>query len=117
MKKYLLIGIIVMVFLVGCSVTLKPTSECIIGVWTGMQTSANGDKVPATWEFIEGGTMLVEVAGGVFSYGATWEVNGNRINIVTELDPEKPTYRDVEFKSNDVMVLTKLDIVETWQRQ
>ena len=106
-----------MVFLLGCSAVAKPTSKRIIGVWTGMQTAANGEKVPAKWEFVEGGTMLVEVAGGVFSYGATWEVTGNRIDIVTELDPEKPTYRDVEFKSNDVMVLTKLDIVETWQRQ
>ena len=91
-----------------------PIEERIVGTWSGLQTSTNGEKVPATWQFLEGGTMVVQIAS--FSYGAEWSVDGNRVNIATELDPDNPTYRDVEFVSDDVMRMTKEDIEETWAR-
>lgn len=91
-----------------------PIEQRIIGKWSGLQTAISGDKVPATWEFFEGGTMVVNVGG--FNYGAEWSVDGNRVNIATELAPDDPTYRDVEFVSDDVMTLTKEDIKETWTR-
>jgi len=119
MKKAIPFLILMSLILVGCggARSKKPSlEERIIGKWSGVQTSVSGDKVPAVWEFIEGGTMIIRIVGVDISFGATWSVEGNRINIVPELDPERPTYRDVEFVSDDVMKLTKEDIVETWAR-
>lgn len=93
-----------------------PLEERIIGKWSGMMTNANNDKLPATWTFITGGIMLVEI--GEYSYGAEWSIEGNRIIIVSELDPANPTYRDAEFINDDLMILTKEEfgIKETWSR-
>jgi hypothetical protein len=62
--------------------------------------------------------MVITITGIDISFGATWSVEESRINIVSEIDPENPTYRDVEFVSDDVMKLTKAEsnIVETWSR-
>ncbi len=113
--KRLVILVILLFALGACGGGEAPLEERIIGTWEGAMTNTNGDKIPATWQFLEGGTMLVD-AGGLVSYGATWEVEGNRINIVTELAPDDPTYRDAEFVSDDVVKLTKEDITETWSR-
>jgi hypothetical protein len=90
----------------------------IIGKWSGLQTSSSGDKVPAIWQFLEGGVMVIQFPAVSISYGAEWSVDGNRITIVTEIDPANPTYRDVEFLSDDVMRLTKDEsgIEEIWTR-
>jgi hypothetical protein len=60
----------------------------------------------------------VEVFGFGITYGADWYVEGNRLHIITELDPDTPTYRDVEFVSDDLMLFTKdeAEITETWTR-
>lgn len=113
MKKLILFFFLLMT-LAACGGGDAPIEERIIGEWSGLQTSTNGEKVPATWEFLEGGTMIIKI--GTFSYGAEWSVEGNRVNIATELAPDDPTYRDVEFVSDDVMRLTKEDIEETWSR-
>lgn len=118
MKKVLsvVVVILVMFLVVGCLGTKSaPLEERIIGEWSGAQTTTSGDKVPAVWTFLEDGTMLVAV--GPFAYGAKWSVDGDRLNIVTELSPERPTYRDVEFLSDNVVRLTKEEVVETWTRQ
>lgn len=62
--------------------------------------------------------MTIELSHAGISYGAEWYVEGGRIHIITEVDPNNPTYRDVEFVSSDVMVLTKQEsgIKETWTR-
>lgn len=119
MKRLFLFTILFIVLLAGCGGSGEPPIEDrIIGEWSGLQTATGGDKVPATWEFLEGGTMVVTIEGVGISYGAEWSVDGDRINIVTELDPENPTYRDVEFVSDDVVRMTKAesDIEETWTR-
>lgn len=94
------------------------TSDRIIGTWSGLQTSKNNEKVPAEWQFLEGGVMVIRIPAGGISFGANWTLEGKRINIITEIDPDNPTYRDVEFITDDVMRLTKdeSDIVETWTR-
>jgi hypothetical protein len=118
MKKVIFFLLVLGFVLVACGGGDKLIEERIIGKWSGAQTNANGDKIPATWEFLEGGIMIVEVVGMGFSYGAEWSVEGNRINLVTELAPDDPTYRDVEFVSDDVIKLTKQEsgIEETWSR-
>lgn len=115
MKKIILF-VLLLLMLVACGGSEQPIEERIIGEWSGLQTATSGDKIPATWEFLEDGTMIVNVGG--FSYGADWSVDGNRVTIATELDPDNPTYRDVEFVSDDVVKLTKDegDIEETWSR-
>lgn len=116
MKKLFLFAFLLILTLVSCGGNDAPIEERIIGEWSGLQTSVSGDKVPATWEFLPDGTMVVRIGG--FSYGAEWSLDGNRVNIVTEVAPDDPTYRDVEFVSDDVMRLTKEegDIEETWSR-
>jgi len=96
-----------------------PNEERIIGTWSGAMTNANGDKLPATWTIIEGGVMVIEVLVFDVSYGAEWRVEGDRIHITTELDPDNPTYRDIEFVNDDLMILTKdeSEIRETWTRE
>lgn len=112
--KTISILLLVSLILLGCAAS---TSERIIGKWSGTQTNAAGNKLPATWEFIEGGTMVISITG-LASYGATWEADGNRITIVTELSPDKSTYRDVEFINDDTVKMTKAEagITETWTR-
>jgi len=117
MKKLLLLPLLLIFALAACGGGGGvPIEERIIGEWSGLHTATGGQKVPATWEFLEGGTMVVSVGG--ITYGADWSVDGDRVNIATELDPDNPTYRDVEFVSDDVMRLTKAesDIEETWTR-
>ncbi|MCA9930800.1 MAG: membrane lipoprotein lipid attachment site-containing protein [Anaerolineales bacterium] len=114
MKKFILFIVMATLVLAACGGSEPPIEERIIGTWSGLQTAASGDKVPATWQFLEGGTMVVSVGG--FSYGAEWSIEGSRVNIVTEVAPDDPTYRDIEFVSDDVMKLTKEDIEETWSR-
>ena len=96
-----------------------PIEERIIGTWTGAMTNANGDKLPATWTILEGGVMVVEVLMFDVTYGAEWRVEGDRMHITTELDPDNPTYRDIEFVNDDLMILTKdeSNIKETWARE
>lgn len=94
----------------------QPLEQRIIGKWSGVLTNVNGDKIPANWEFIEGGAMVVKIIGLDVSYGGKWLVEGSRINFTTELDPEKSNYRDVEFVSEDTMKLTKEGIEETFTR-
>ena len=62
--------------------------------------------------------MVVEITMFDVSYGAEWYIQENRLHITTELDPENPTYRDIEFVSDDVILLTKDEagIKETWTR-
>ncbi len=62
--------------------------------------------------------MVVSFVGLEFSYGATWWVEGNRVHIATEVDPDEPTYRDVTFVSDTVVSMTKSEsgIEETWTR-
>lgn len=95
---------------------LLPFEERIIGKWSGMMTNASDNKLPATWTFLEGGILLIEI--GQFSYGAEWSIKGNRIHIISELDPENPTYRDIEHLDEKIMVLVKSEnnIKETWKR-
>ena len=99
--------------------TPVPIGEWIIGKWSGAMTNSNGDKIPAFWSFLDGGVMLVEIPLADVSYGAEWRLEGTRLHITTELDPENPTYRDVEFVSEDLMILTKDEsgIRETWMRE
>lgn len=92
----------------------QPLNQRLIGKWSGAQVNRNGDAIPATWEFIEGGTMVVTVLGQ--SYGADWSAEGNRLNFTTELNPDEPNYRDVEFVSEDVIKLKKEGIEETFTR-
>lgn len=116
MKRIALLLLLLFFALAACGGGDPPIEDRIIGQWSGLQTATGGQKVPATWEFLEGGTMVVS-AGGI-TYGADWSVDGNRVNIATELAPESPTYRDVEFVSDDVMRMTKEEsgIEETWTR-
>jgi hypothetical protein len=95
---------------------LPPLEERVIGEWSGFMTNVNNDKIPATWTFLDNGIMAVSAMG--FSYGAEWYLEDNRIHIISELDPNNPTYRDIEFISGDLMILTKeeADIKETWTR-
>jgi hypothetical protein len=95
-----------------------PIEERIIGKWSGVMTNKNGDKIPAFWTFLDGGVMVIELNPFGFSYGAEWHVEGSRIHIIPETDPNDQTYRDVEFVTDDVMILTKeeADIRETWTR-
>jgi hypothetical protein len=95
-----------------------PIAERIIGRWSGVMTNQLGDQIPAYWTYMKDGVMLIEIVGFGYSYGAKWSVEGNRISITTELDPSNPTYRDVEFVTDDVMILTKEEknISETWSR-
>ena len=93
-----------------------PIEERILGKWSGAMTNIQGDKIPATWTFMEGRVMVVNINLLGVSYGAEWYVEGNRIHIISELDPNNPTYRDVEFVSDNVIILTKEDIQETWTR-
>lgn len=113
MKK-LVSFVLLLIILAACGGGDAPIEERIIGEWSGLQTSTNGEKIPATWEFLEDGTMIVKI--GTLSYGAEWSVEGNRVNIAAGFDPANPTYRDVEFVSDDVMRMTKEDIEETWSR-
>lgn len=115
MKKLVML-VLVLFVAVACGGGGDDVESRLIGKWSGAQTNPQGDKIPATWEFLEGGTMVVTVVPLDITYGAEWSVDGNRINIATELDPENPTYRDVEFVSDDVIRLTKGDTVETWTR-
>lgn len=94
----------------------QPLDQRLIGEWSGVQVNVNGDPIPATWEFLEGGTMVVKIVGLNASYGAKWSVEGNRLNFTTELDPDKPNYRNVEFVSEDIIKLTKEGIEETFTR-
>ena len=100
--------------------TPEPPSieERIIGKWSGAMTNTSGDKILAFWTFIDGGVMIVEINIFGYSYGAKWYVEGSRIHVITEIDPNNPTYRDAEFVTDDVMILTKeeSDIKETWTR-
>jgi len=100
----------------GSGSSERPLEQRIIGKWSGIQTNAEGDKFPATWEFIEGGTMIVKIIGVDVSYGAKWSAEGSRINFTTELAPDEPNYRDVEFVSEDVIKLKKEGIEDTWTR-
>lgn len=95
-----------------------PIEIRILGTWSGAMTNHNGDQIPAQWTFMQGGIMIVEFPYLGMSYGAEWSIQGNRINIVTELDPNDPTYRDVEFISDDIIILSKEEsgISETWTR-
>lgn len=95
-----------------------PTEKRIIGKWSGVMTNKKGEKIPAFWTFMDGGTMIIEINILEYSYGAKWSVEGDRIHIVPETDPDSPTYRDVEFLTDDVMILTKeeTNIKETWTR-
>jgi hypothetical protein len=98
--------------------TPLPIAERILGRWSGVMTNKLGDKLPAYWTFMKDEIMLVEFEGLGYSYGAKWRVEGNRLYITTELDPSNPTYRDVEFVTDDLMILTKTEanITETWTR-
>jgi hypothetical protein len=119
MKRFLIVLYILTLVLAACGGSADPPlEERIIGTWSGAQTNVNGDKIPATWQFLEGGTMVVKITGTDISYGADWSVEGNRINLTTELAPDEPTYRDVEFVSDDVISMTKAEsnIEETWTR-
>jgi len=79
-------------------------------------TITSGETIPATWEFLGGGVMIVSIPQVNITYGASWSFAGDRMNIVTELDPENPTYRDIEFVSNDVFIASKESFSETWSR-
>jgi hypothetical protein len=121
MKKAVLFLIVISLILVACGGlggNEPPVEERIVGKWSGLMVNVNGDRVPVEWEFLDGGTMVTRISMVGISYGGTWSVGGNRINFVTEVDPEKKNYRDVEFVSDDVMKLTKAEsnIVETWTR-
>lgn len=100
----------------GSGASDQPLEQRIIGKWSGVQVNKNGDPIPATWEFLEGGTMVVKITGLPVSYGAKWSAEGNRINFTTELNPDEPNYRDVEFVSDDVIKLKKEGIEETFTR-
>lgn len=101
---------------VACS-GLSPEEAQLIGKWEGLQTTINGTKVPATWEFQASDTLIINPSDSLIIYEADWSMEGNRIFITTEIDPENPTYRDVEFIADDTMKLTKgKGIEETWQR-
>ena len=107
------------VFLAACGrASEQPLDQRLIGKWSGAQINKNGDPIPATWEFLEDGTMVTTITGLGQSFGAKWSVEGNRINLVSELDPDEPTYRDIEFVSENVMKATKAEanIEETWTR-
>lgn len=94
----------------------QPLEQRILGKWSGVQTSASGDKIPATWEFLEDGTMVVEIVGMGMGYGAEWSAEGGRINFTTELAPDEPNYRDVEFVNEDTVKFSKEGIEETFTR-
>jgi hypothetical protein len=114
---FLLLAIVV--FLAACGgseVSDLPLEQRLIGKWSGAQVNREGNPIPATWEFLEGGTMVVTITGLGQSFGAEWSAEGNRINFTTELDPDEPNYRDVEFVSDDVIKLTKEGIEETFTR-
>ena len=95
-----------------------PIEKRIIGKWSGVMTNKNGDQIPAFWTFIDGGVMTIEISLLEYSYGGEWYVEGNRIYIIPETDPNTPTYRDAEFVTDDVMILSKeeANIKETWTR-
>lgn len=115
----LVILILVALIVVSCGSSRgadQPLEQRIIGKWSGIQVNSNGDPIPATWEFLEGGTMIVTITGLGQSFGAEWSTEGSRINFTTELAPDEPNYRDVEFVSDDVMKLSKEDIEETFTR-
>lgn len=107
--------VLVTVLLSGCA---APIEKRIIGTWSGAMTNKEGEKIPASWTFMDGGIMLIEINILEYRYGAEWSVEGNRIHIIPETDPNNPTYRDVEFVTDDVMILTKEEagIKETWTR-
>lgn len=115
MRIFILLVIVVLLAACGGN-SEQPLEQRIIGKWSGTQVSANGERIPATWEFLEGGTMVVTITPLNTSYGATWTAEGNRINFTTELDPDNPNYREVEFVSEDVIKLSKEDIEETFTR-
>ena len=98
--------------------TPEPHEARIIGVWAGAMTNKNGEKILAHWTFMEEGVMIVNFDLLNISYGAEWHIEEGRLFITTELDPTMPTYRDIEFASDDVMILTKdeTNIRETWTR-
>lgn len=95
-----------------------PIEKRILGVWDGLQTNGVGDKLPASWEFVEGGKLIVNIKLMDVTYLADWYVDGNRIHITTEIQPDKPTYRDAEFLNDNMLKLTKDDTIEeTWVRR
>ena len=98
--------------------TPLPIEDRIIGKWSGSMTNKNNEKVLAYWTFLDDGHMIVEIFGFGVTYGADWYVEGNRLHLVTEMDPSNPTYRDIEFVNDDVIIMTKdeADIKETWTR-
>lgn len=100
----------------GSGAEAQPLNQRIIGKWSGAMTNTEGDKVPATLEFLEDGTMIVRITGLDVSYGAEWSTEGSRLNFTTELSPDEPNYRDVEFVSEDVVKLSKEGIEETFTR-
>lgn len=118
MKRYLaLVIFLVLLALAACGGTAEqPLDQRLIGKWSGAQINKNGDPIPATWEFLEGGTMIVTITGLGQSFGAKWSAEGNRLNFTTEIDPDNPNYRDVEFVSEDVIKLKKEGIEETFTR-
>lgn len=119
MKKVILFLVIASFVLVGCGGAGSnnlPLDKRLIGKWSGLIVNKNGDKIPAEWEFLEGGTMVTTVKILDISYGGTWSAEGNRLNFVTEVNPEEQNYREVEFVSDDVIKLTKEDITETFTR-
>lgn len=119
--KRLMLGLIVFsLVLLSCGLgswaTEKPLNERIVGKWSGLLVNKNGDKLPAEWEFLDKGTMVIRITTAGVSYGGTWSAEGNRINFTTEANPEEKNYREVEFVSDDVVKLTKESVTETFSR-
>lgn len=113
---FLILVALIVVACGGSGGSEPPLEQRLIGKWSGTQINKNGDPIPATWEFLEGGTMVVKIVGLDIGYGAKWSVEGSRINFTTELAPDEPNYRDVEFVSEDVVKFSKEGIEETFTR-
>lgn len=107
MKRFWLL-LLVGILLIGCKKE-EPLEKRILGTWSGREVNVNGEMLPATWEFLEGGTLIARIPSEDITYELTWElVQDKRINIFTHLAPE-PTYLDVEFVSDDEIKLIEVE--------
>ncbi|MEM7113813.1 MAG: hypothetical protein AAF614_15365, partial [Chloroflexota bacterium] len=71
------------IFLIACD-TPSTEEQQLIGKWEGLQTTISGEKVPATWEFQESEVLIINPSDSLLIYEADWQMEGNRIHIITE---------------------------------